>query len=180
MSKWTVDSEHSIVQFKVKHLGVSWALGQVSELTGEVEFDKQTPESAAINVTIPVSKIDTGIAARDGHLRSGDFFHTEQFPIARFQSKTVKKIDATNLVVVGDLTIKDITKEVEVAVELTGQISRPSMKTGAMEDVIGFHGTAEIDRTDFGLNWNVDLPGNQVLVGHQVKIEITIEAIKQN
>jgi polyisoprenoid-binding protein YceI len=170
---WTIDTSHSTINFSVKHLMVSTARGQFEKFSGTVHFDEVNPVDSTVDVTIEAASINTKDAQRDGHLKSPDFFDVEKYPTIAFKSKTVKHIDATNAKLTGDLTIKDVTKEVTLDVEYQGQQKSPFGTTNA-----GFTATTKFNREDFNLGWNVALEAGGFLVGKDIKIEIDLELIK--
>ncbi len=170
---WTIDTSHSTINFSVKHLMVSTARGQFEKFGGTVHFDDASPVNSTVDVTIDAASINTKDAQRDGHLKSPDFFDVEKYPTITFKSKTVKHIDATNAKIIGDLTIKDVTKEVTLDVEYQGQQKSPFGTTNA-----GFTASTKFNREDFNLGWNVALEAGGFLVGKDIKIEIDLELIK--
>ena len=124
-------------------------------------------------MTIDAASLDTGVADRDAHLRSADFFDVERFPELRFHSKRIEKLDDGRYRVVGDLTIRDVTREVHLDVEHGGQAKDPWGN-----ERVGFVARASIDRTDFGLQWNQVLEAGGVVVADRVDIELDVEAVK--
>lgn len=178
MATWNIDPLHSSAQFKIKHMGITWAQGQIFDLSGTVDFDPENIEGAVVNATLPVSKITTGNEMRDGHVKSPDFFDVENFPEVTFRSTDIHSHDEEDLLhITGILTIKGIEKEVTLDAEFLGVQQKPN-EDGSMAEVAGFFGATEIDRTDFGLNWNIDLPGGVKMLGDNVIVEIGLEAIK--
>lgn len=174
-SNWTIDPAHSVVGFKIKHMMISDVRGSFRDVQGTAVFDANDLKQAKVNVEIAAASIDTGIKKRDDHLRSADFFDVEKFPTLTFTSKQVKNISGDNFILVGDLTIHGVTKEVEL--EVIGP-------TAEMRDPWGnarraAKATAEINRKDFGLTWNSVLEAGGVLVGDEVQIEIEVQFIKQ-
>lgn len=175
MSKWKIDTDHASATFTVQHLGISWVNGQMHGIVGEIELDPADPEAVKFSGTVDTTTIDTGMAMRDGHLKSGDFLDAEKFPTLKFASKSATKSGDT-LKVTGDLTIKDITKEVVLDVIFHGIAQKPT-DAGIIE-VAAFSANTEIDRRDFNMNWNVDLPGGKLMVGNEIKINLELEALK--
>ena len=154
---WTIDTAHSHVGFKVRHMMVSWVLKQ-----------------AQIDVTIDVAGIDTENEKRDEHLRSADFFDAERFPTMTFTSTAVKPGKGDSFQLIGDLTIRGVTREVILDVE--GGLEPVSDPWGNVK--LGFSASTVIDRKDFGLTWNKNLDAGGVLVSDEVRIEIELELNK--
>jgi polyisoprenoid-binding protein YceI len=171
---WHIDQSHSEIQFSAKHLMISTVRGRFNSYTGTIEADEQNPTAAAVNVQIDASSLVTGDEKRDGHLRSPDFLDVEQFPYITFKSTRVEQVDATHGKLIGDLTIRDVTKEVVLDFEYAGQAKTPWGTTSA-----GFNASTKINRKDWNLNWNVALETGGWLVGDQITISIELELVKQ-
>ncbi|WP_238009698.1 YceI family protein [Dactylosporangium sp. AC04546] len=171
--KFEIDPAHTRVGFVARHMMVSKVRGGFSKATGTVVI-AEDPLQSHVDVTIDAASIDTGVADRDGHLRSPDFLHVEQWPALTFKSTRVISLSGNEFKLVGDLTIRDVTREVELDVEFEGHAKSPWG-----QEVIGFSATTEIDREEFGITWNQALETGGVLVGKKVKIEIGAEAIRQ-
>lgn len=161
-----VDTAHSEVHFSVSHMVVSKTKGEFTEFTADVQVDGDALTS--VSATIPVKSIDTGNQKRDDHLRSADFFDVEKYPNITFESTEVK--DGK---LVGNLTILETTKEVELDLEFLGPVKGPWGKTR-----YGLNLTGEIDRTEFGLTWNKALEAGGVVVGDMVSLSISVELMK--
>src|SRR5574341_280437 len=171
---WKIDPAHSQVQFTVRHMMISNVRGRFENFTGTVEFDEQNPARSLVDVQIEAASINTREPSRDAHLRSPDFLNADSYPYLRFKSKRVQKLDAAHGRIVGDLTIRDITREVALDVEYAGQARSPYGTVSA-----GFSAQAKINRKDWGLNWNVALETGGWLVGEEVTINIELEIVKQ-
>jgi polyisoprenoid-binding protein YceI len=171
---WKIDPAHSRVGFAVRHMMISNVHGRFNSATGSVEFDEARPTRSSVDVQIEAASIDTRDEKRDGHLRSADFFDAARYPYLTFHSKRVEVVDADHGKLYGDLTIKDVTREVALNVEYSGLVKSPWGATTA-----GFTATTRINRKDWGLNWNVALETGGVLVGDTVNISIELEIIKQ-
>jgi polyisoprenoid-binding protein YceI len=172
---WQIDPAHAHIEFKVRHLMVAWVKGSFPDIAGSVEFDEATPAQARINVTIGTASIDTNNAKRDEHLRSPDFFDVASFPQMTFTSKKIVAGAGPVSQIVGDLTIRGVTREVTLTIdELTPIINDPwgHQRRGATA-------RTEINRKDFGLTWNKAIEAGGVAVGDEVKITIDIELIKK-
>ena len=172
--RWEIDSSHSSVHFSVRHLVIAKVRGSFARWSGTVQAPDGDFSKATVAVTIDASSIDTGVADRDTHLKSGDFFDVAQYPELRFVGKRVQPRSGDEIDVVGDLTIKGITREVVLHVERLGQTKDPWGNVRA-----AFSAKASIDRKDFGLTWNQVLETGGVMVGDRVEIEAEIEAVKQ-
>lgn len=172
-TKWAIDSTHSKVAFKVKHLMISNVLGNFKEFEGQVSTDGDDFSTAEINFSLSAASIDTEMADRDGHLKSPDFFDAEKYPKITFSGKGMKDLGDEMFELTGDLTIKDVTKSVTLTVEYGGIMSDPWGNVKA-----GFSLSGKINRKDFGLNWNAALEAGGVLVGEEVKISGDIELAK--
>ncbi len=171
---WQIDPAHSQIQFSARHMMISNVRGRFESFTGQVEFDEQDPIRSSVEVEIDATSINTREPQRDGHLKSPDFLDAERFPHLLFKSTRVEKIDDTRGRIVGDLTIRDVTRQVVLDVEYAGQAKSPWGTTSA-----GFSATTRINRKDWGLVWNAALETGGVLVGDQITISIELEIVKQ-
>jgi polyisoprenoid-binding protein YceI len=169
---WNIDPAHTHVEFAVKHMMIATVKGRFTDIKGTVVVDEANPASAKIDVTIAATSLDTRQEQRDGHLRSADFFDVERFPTIRFVSRKIAR-DGDGYRVTGDLTIRDATREITLAVDDEGRGRDPWGITRA-----GFTGTAKIHRKDFGLVWNQPLESGGLLVGDEVKISVDVELVK--
>lgn len=170
---WYLDPSHSQVTFSVKHMMVSTVRGRLGKLSGRLLLDPEQPEKADFEITADVGDINTGDSKRDGHLRSGDFFDAATHPMITFRSSAVFPQGEGRYRVSGDLTIRTVTRPVSFDVELLGVTV-----DGQGGQRLGASATVTIDRTDYGLTWNMPVP-NGVLVGEKVKIEVDLEAIDE-
>jgi polyisoprenoid-binding protein YceI len=170
---FAIDPVHTTVGFVARHLMVSKVRGKFSEVSGTITI-AEDPLRSTVDVRIPAASIDTGVKDRDNHLRSPDFLDVERFPELTFRHLHIKDVDGGEFKLVGELTIRDVTREVVLNAEFEG-IAR----TPWGSEVIGFSAATEIDREDFGITWNQALETGGVMVGKKVKIEITGEAVRQ-
>jgi polyisoprenoid-binding protein YceI len=170
---WTIDTAHSVLEFAVKHMMFTTAKGRFQEFSGIIEFDRQDIENASVEVVIQTTSIDTSTADRDGHLRSADFFDVENFPTATFRSLRVEPRSGNDFRIIGDLTIKDTTREIELDATFQGTGVNPM----GME-VAGFEARGAFSRKDFGLTWNQALESGGVLVSDEVRLNLEIQASK--
>lgn len=164
---WTLDPHHTTVGFSAKHLGVATVRGRFNKVEAEVDLDNpEDPTSAGGTVTVDAASIDTGNEQRDGHLRAADFLDVEKYPTITFTLKSVER-SGDDFKVVGDLTIKDVTKEVALDYEHNGSAVDPYGN-----NKVGGTLTGTIDRTQWDLKWNVPLGGGGLLVSEKIKLEI--------
>jgi len=167
---WYIDPAHSQVNFSVKHMMVSKVRGRLGKVSGRLDLDPDRPEHADFEIAVDVAGIDTGDDRRDGHLRSADFFDAAKHPAITFKSAAIFAKGDGRYAASGDLTIRDTTRPVTFDIELLGIAGDAHGKTK-----LGATASTTIDRTDFGLTWNMPVP-NGVLVGEKVKIEVDLEA----
>ncbi len=170
---YELDPAHKRVGFMARHMMVSKVRGEFAEATATITIGED-PLQSSVTATIQAASFDTRSEQRDGHVKGGDFLDVENHPTITYASTAVKDFDGTELVLIGDLTIKNVTKQVELTVELEG-VSRSPWG----QDLFGFSATTEIDREEFGITWNAALEGGGVLVSKKVKIDIEGEAILQ-
>jgi polyisoprenoid-binding protein YceI len=173
-STWTIDSAHSNVEFSVKHMMVSTVKGQFGEVEGTIDFDPARPESASVTATIDASSITTFNEMRDKHLRTNDFFNAEAFRYITFRSTEVVPLSETHFRVYGDLTIRDVTREVVLDTELDGILPKDAYG----KPRAAFTATTEINRKDYGVSWNGMIEGGGVAVSEKVKITLHIAAVR--
>ena len=168
---YAIDPAHSQVDFGIKHMGISTVHGRFAIKDGTIDLDPQNVSESAVNATIDVTSVDTGVSQRDGHLRSPDFFDTTKFPTATFKSTKVTKT-GDGYDVVGDLTLHGVTKPVTLHME------PPSKDQIGMDKMPhrGFTATTTLHRKDFGLTWNGTLQSGDSMLGDDVKMEFDIEA----
>jgi polyisoprenoid-binding protein YceI len=172
MATWTIDTGHSAVHFGVRHMMFTKTRGRFTRWNGELRLDPADLTRSSVEVSIDASSIDTGDAQRDGHLKSADFLDVEKFPALTFRSTGVQDLGEGKLRVDGELTIRGVTRPVLLETEYAGRVKDPWGNERA-----GFTARAAIDRTDFGLRWNMPLEGGGLVVGNKVEIELEIEAV---
>jgi polyisoprenoid-binding protein YceI len=172
--RWEIDSSHSGIHFTVRHLVIAKVRGQFSRWTGTLDVPGSDFSRASLDVVIDAASIDTGVADRDAHLRSGDFFDVERYPEITFKSTSVTTTAADRLRVAGALTIKGVTRHIGLDVEVLGRARDPWGNERA-----AFSATTSIDRSEFGLTWNQVLETGGVMVGDRIDIVIEIEAVRQ-
>lgn len=172
---WTVDPVHSEVGFSVKHMMISKAKGTFDQFDAEIEADVEDLTDSKVEVTIQTASVNTRNEDRDNHLRSADFFDSENFPNMKFTATDIKKKSGNDYEVTGNLTIKDTTKPVTLDVTFEGQSKDPM----GGDTVAGFSGKTSINRKEFGLTWNAAVETGGVLVGEDVNINFELELHKQ-
>jgi len=170
---WNIDQSHSGINFSVKHMMISTLRGQFTDLSGTFEFDEANPAATSADIKIGAASIQTRDDKRDGHLKSPDFLDVANHPYITFKSTRVEGVNGNSATLIGDLTIRGVSKEVALDVEYAGQQKAPWGTTSA-----GFTATTKINREDWGLTWNAPLEFGGVLVGKEIKIEIELEAVK--
>jgi polyisoprenoid-binding protein YceI len=173
---WTIDSDHSGAEFSVKHMMIATVRGAFQHIEGTLHWDGEYFEAASVEARIDASSITTNNQLRDNHLRSGDFFMVEQWPTITFKSanSSVAATGRDQFMISGDLTIRDRTRPVVLAVEYKGQVTDNQRMQRA-----AFTATASLSRKDFGITWNQRLDGGGVVVGDTVKVVLDIVAVRQ-
>lgn len=170
---YTLDPTHTRIGFVARHLMVTKVRGHFAQFEGSITIGDE-PRGSTADVTIQTASVETGTADRDNHLRSGDFFEAEKYPALTFRNARVVSQKGTDFTVVGDLTIKDVTREVQLAVELDGVVKDPWGGTR-----LAVTASTEIDREDWGMTWNTALEAGGVVVSKKIRIEIESEAVLQ-
>ncbi|GAA2446454.1 YceI family protein [Streptomyces mauvecolor] len=170
---YTIDPAHSSIGFTVRHAMVTNVRGSFTEHEGTLTLDGENPAASSASIDVKIASIDTGIADRDGHLRGGDFFDAERFPVMSFRSTGAKALGGDKYRITGDLTIKDVTRPLAIDLEFNGSATDPYGNQR-----IGFEGGADILRSDWGLTWNAALETGGVMVSDKVKLTFDISAIK--
>lgn len=167
---WNIDPTHSEIQFKVKHLVISTVTGHFRQFEGTLETEGDDFATASIHFEADTASVDTNQTQRDEHLRSAEFFDSEQFPKMTFQSTHVEKTGDDTYNVTGDLTIKDVTKSVELKAEYGG-----SMTDFYGNYKSGFEISGKINRKEFGLTWGAVTEAGGVVVGDEVKLALNVQ-----
>lgn len=170
---YQIDSAHSQVQFTTRHMMIAKVRGWFEKFEGMVNLDEENPANTTVDVRIEASSINTREPQRDAHLRSADFLAADEYPYLVFKSKRVEVLDARNARLTGDLTIRDVTREVILDVEYSGSAKSPWGTTS-----YGFSGATVINRKDWNLTWNKTLETGGWLVGEEINIDIELELVK--
>jgi polyisoprenoid-binding protein YceI len=169
---YAIDATHTRLGFSARHAMVTTVRGAFTSFEGTATVDTENPANSKVELAIDVPSIETGVADRDGHLKSADFFDAENFPKITFSSTSVER-DGADWAITGDLTIKDVTKPVTILFEETGSAQDPF---GNLR--VGFEGGTTLNRKDWGLTWNAALETGGVLVSEKVKLEFDVSAIR--
>jgi polyisoprenoid-binding protein YceI len=172
MARWTIDPDHTVAAFVVRHMVIASVRGQFNGVRGTIDFDPTDVVAARVEVTIDVPGIYTGVAKRDEHLCSPDFFSAAEHGVMSFRSTKVEERGGNRLAVTGDLTIRGVTRPVTLEAEYCGPVKDP-FEEG---ESIGFAATATINRDDFGVSWNVEMGDGGVMVSREVLIFLDGEA----
>ncbi len=174
MATYKIDAAHSEITFKVKHLMITNVTGNFNKFDATLESSSDDFADAKISFNADVNSINTNSEQRDGHLKSDDFFSAENYPSISFTSTEFKKVSGSDYSLTGNLTIKNVTKPVQLNVEFLGLATDPWGQSKA-----GFEASGKINRTDFGLTWNASLETGGVLVSEEVKLQFNVQFIKQ-
>ena len=175
ITTYAIDASHSSAEFSVKHMMISTVKGVFRDTEGTIQIDEEAPERSSVEAVIGTSSIDTGLGMRDDDLRSENFFDAAHYPRIAFRSTSVEPVDGDTWRVRGDLTIRDVTREVVLDTEFGGKVAD---FTGT--ERIGFTAETSINRKDFGLSYNAVLETGGVVVGDKIKITLHVEAVKQS
>jgi polyisoprenoid-binding protein YceI len=170
---YKIDPVHSEVSFQVRHL-VSTVTGKFEKFQGTVVMDPKDPAASKVDFQIDTSSIDTGVDKRDNHLRSQDFFYVEKYPEITFESEKVAATGKGAYDVTGTLTMRGVAKQVTLPVKFLGTAADPWGNTRA-----GFSTSTTLDRQDYGINWNQALDQGGFLLGDDVTVSISLEAVQQ-
>ncbi|AWZ04158.1 MULTISPECIES: YceI family protein [unclassified Streptomyces] len=171
---YVIDAAHSSIGFTVRHAMVTNVRGTFAGHEGALHLDGADPSRSTASIDVKIASVDTGIGDRDGHLRSADFFDAETFPLMTFRSTRAAQLGGDKYRITGELTIKDVTRPLSIDLEFNG-----SATDVYGNERVGFEGSAEILRSDWGLTWNAALETGGVMVSDKVKLTFDISAIKQ-
>lgn len=172
---YAIDTTHSEIGFSARHAMVTTIRGRFTDYEGTLHLDGGDPSASTAALTVRVASIDTALAARDEHLRNGDFFAADEFPEITFRSTGAEQVDAETYRMYGDLTVKGVTRPVSIDLTLNGQVTDPFGNVR-----VGFDGSATVSRADWGLTYNAALEGGGVLISDKVKLTFDISAVKQS
>ena len=173
-ASWSIDSSHTSVAFKIRHLGVSWVRGEFRSFNGRVEFDPENVSKTKVSVSIDAKSIDTRNERRDSHLRSPDFFDVENHPKIEFASTKIVNIQKESFDLVGNLKIRGITKKIKIRVsEISSELKRRGRRSK-----MGASGKTKFNRKDFNVSWNRFLDSGGLVLSETVYIYLEIELNK--
>lgn len=176
LQPWTIDAAHSQVEVAAKHMMITTVKGHLDVDAGTISVDAAQPDRSSVEVVLQSASLDTRNDQRDQHLRSADFLDAERFPTITFRSREVKgawREEGDRFAIVGDLTIRDVTKEVTLDATFEGQGKDP---WGG--ERVSFSADTKIDRRDYGLTWNQALETGGLLVGNDLRIHLDVQAVK--
>jgi polyisoprenoid-binding protein YceI len=171
---YTIDPAHSTIGFVARHAMVTNVKGGFQDFTGTLELDGSDPAKSTATLDVVMDSIDTGNADRDGHLKTADFFRTDEFPAMTFRSTKAEALGGDDYRITGDLTILGTTKPLTIDLEFNGAATDPFGN-----ERVGFEGKAEILRSEWGLTWNAALETGGVLVSDKIKLNFDISAIRK-
>ncbi|WP_306188266.1 MULTISPECIES: YceI family protein [unclassified Streptomyces] len=172
--EYTIDPAHSRLGFVARHAMVTNVKGTFADFTGSLHLDGTDPAASTASIDVTMDSIDTGSADRDGHLKSSDFFKTDEFPTMTFRSTKAEAVGGDDYRITGDLTILGVTRPLTINLEFNGAAKDPFGN-----ERVGFEGKAEILRSEWGLTWNAALETGGVLVSDKIKLNFDISAIRQ-
>lgn len=173
-TSWNIDPAHSVAEFKIRHMMISYVRGEFGGLSGVLKLDESDYSRSTIEASIPASSIKTVDERLDAHLKTADFFDVEKFPTLTFKSTAIRSTGGHNYAVTGDLTIHGVTNSVTLSVI---DVSEPSNDPWGSQR-IGLSAAVKINRKDFGIVWNTALDSGGVLVGDEVAITLDVQLIK--
>lgn len=172
--EYTIDPAHSTLGFVARHAMVTNVKGKFNDFTGSLHLDGADPSASSASIDVKMDSIDTGSPDRDGHLKSSDFFKTDEFPTMTFRSTKAEALGGDDYRITGDLTILGVTRPLTIDLEFNGAAKDPFGN-----ERVGFEGKAEILRSEWGLTWNAALETGGVLVSDKIKLNFDISAIRQ-
>jgi len=171
-AEWTIDTAHTEIGFTAKHMVVARVNGAFNEYSGQVTLDPENITSAKIKGVVKVASINTGNEARDNHLRTSDFFDAENYPEIVFESTEILKSES-GYIAVGNLTMRGVTKSIQLPFQILGPVNDPWGKTR-----VGIEAKGTINRLDWGVAWNKVIENNGLLVSNEIELRINAELIK--
>ena len=171
--KFALDQAHSSIGFSVRHLVISKTKGSFHDAVATVMYDEKDITESSVDVTIKIASIDTDNEDRDNHLKGSEFFDVGKFPDMTFKSKRIEKVK-DGYIAIGDFTIRDVTKEIELPFQIVGIVDDPMGNTK-----MGVEASITIDRQDYGLTWSKTIETGGLVVGNDVNIELSLEFGKE-
>jgi len=182
MARWEFEPGHTAAEFCVRHMMVTWVRGHFKDIHGALEFDPEAPQKSSVEVTIDARGLWTGEPQRDAHLKSADFLDVEKHPTITFRGNEVKVIGPSEFTVAGDLTVRGVTRRVSMRVSYLGQWTTPYWEDGVDKGPMlraGFNARLVLDRQEFGVSWQSELPRGGLVVGNDVLITLDAEALRK-
>ncbi len=170
---YNIDPAHSIIGFAVRHLEINWVEGRFKDFTGTINFDDKDITKSNVQFTAKIASIDTGVDARNNHLKTADFFDAAKYPDLKFVSTKVERKGKDKYILTGDLTIKDVTKSISFPFTLTGAVKDPWGGTR-----FGIQAETVINRQDYNINWGHPLADGGLDVGNNITVKLQLEAVK--
>lgn len=170
---YNLDPAHSIIGFAVRHLEINWVEGRFKDFTGTINYNDKDATKSTVEFTAKVESVDTGVAPRDKHLRTADFFDVATYPEMKFKSTGIEKKGKDKYILRGDFTLKGVTKQIQFPFTFTGAIKDPWGNTR-----FGIDAHTEINRRDYGINYGNALAGGGFDVGNEITIDLQLEAVK--
>ncbi|CAL9569414.1 YceI family protein [Streptomyces sp. enrichment culture] len=170
---YTIDAAHTTIGFVARHAMVTNVKGKFLDFSGSLHLDGTDPARSSASIDVKMESIDTGNADRDGHLKSADFFRTDEFPTMTFRSTKAEALGGDDYRITGDLSILGVTRPITIDLEFNGAAKDPFGN-----ERVGFEGKAELLRSEWGLTWNAALETGGVLISDKIKLHFDISAIK--
>jgi polyisoprenoid-binding protein YceI len=170
---WEIDPYNSLIEFSARHLMIATIKGRFNDVHGTIELHSQYPERSSVTAQIQTDSLNTGMAQRDAHLRSSDFFEVTKYPLISFKSTRIKVVGQNRAIIEGDLSLHGVTKSISLQTTYTG--ANPDPFTDAWR--IAMHAVTVFDRRNFGMTFKQDYKGITV-IGYETRIELHIEALQ--
>lgn len=174
MSKWKIDPDHSVAAFAIRHMMVVNIRGQFNSISGTIDFNPADISRSSVEVAIEAASLTTGNRKRDEHLLTQDFFEISKYPLIVFKSTGIEKTGNNIARVTGNLALHGVTRPVNLDVEYSGPVKGPAAMGG--ETTMGFRTSVVINRTEYGMDWNVPLEDGGLMLGKDVELTLEIEA----
>jgi polyisoprenoid-binding protein YceI len=171
--EYKIDPAHSVIGFAIRHLEINWVEGRFKDFTGTIRYDDTDVTKSSVEFAAKVESVDTGIEPRNAHLKTGDFFDVEKYPLMTFKSTRVERKGKGSYVLYGDLTLKGVTKQVSFPFTITGAVNDPWGNTR-----FGIEAHTKINRRDYGITYGNALKSGGLDVGNEVSIDLNLEAMK--
>jgi polyisoprenoid-binding protein YceI len=171
--EYKIDPAHSVIGFAIRHYEISWVRGRFKDFTGTIRYDDSDVTKSSVEFGAKIESIDTGVEPRNAHLKTADFFDAAKYPELTFKSSRVERKGKDQYVVSGDFTLKGVTKQISFPFTIVGAIKDPRGNTR-----IGIAAETKLDRRDYGITWGKTMENGGLDVGHEVTVELQLEALK--